>query len=706
MTESKTATRCSRSFLLVIGAIVALLTLFQFTTQPTSSAFRSFQVLQWNTLKGFEHGNAPVSLKLERGIYPEEGFSHRDRAYAVSAPFRVLSEQLEVEFSGRAAHSRDRAGLRFKLKDLAGTTLFDGALLAPRAKLHSKRWSSRRLILPAELVGKEVTATVVRQPSLTPPVELEFRDRILWFDAPNVFKRTAELPASRTIALFAAGLLAFALLVLCRSAHFAGLSTAKLLLLFFVVSFGVHFRISAFLFWDEIYLLEQFMRRGGFSGVIYRHNEHFLPLFFSWFYAQCCLFGDSYSLMLLVSNIIHALNGVLLAALLERLIPERPGLRTAARITALLFLISGLHAETMQWAFEQCLLLAQTATFLAMLAAIEFVRSGQARFALGAAAATAIAPLLFANGFIAAPQIALLLVLISHPLLSNRQRLLRTVTVLAVIGLATLIPIGLYLIFKKGVGSGIDNARPFEDLQKLFDYLLVGTQLGGVLRGLGLFPFFANTDPASLLTGPDRPEPLLATWGFLASLALLTYSLWKRPRGEAFRIWSLGQLIIITSMLLPAFGRWQYGMEQSLSLRYHYATIVGLAILLFPLLAGSALSTNIQKRRAAPTLGAALLILYFAVQLKAGNNYLVTPFGPTHRAYAAQLRDWNINLRALGAVTSYEAAGTALEGQHPLHPHSFTSQRHPDEVYRALNWLDPERYPWVDKNRYPVRTDL
>lgn len=259
---------------------------------------------------------------------------------------------------------------------------------------------------------------------------------------------------------------------------------------------------------------------------------------------------------------------------------------------------------------------------------------------------------------------------------------------------------------KKGVGSGIDNARPFEDLQKLFDYLLVGTQLGGVLRGLGLFPFFANTDPASLLTGPDRPEPLLATWGFLASLALLTYSLWKRPRGEAFRIWSLGQLIIITSMLLPAFGRWQYGMEQSLSLRYHYATIVGLAILLFPLLAGSALSTNIQKRRAAPTLGAALLILYFAVQLKAGNNYLVTPFGPTHRAYAAQLRDWNINLRALGAVTSYEAAGTALEGQHPLHPHSFTSQRHPDEVYRALNWLDPERYPWVDKNRYPVRTDL
>lgn len=692
-----------RSFILVLAAIVALLNAFQFTTQPTSSPFQSFQIIEWATLKGFTHGDAPVSLKLERGVSPAEGFSQRDRAYAVSKPFRILTQQLEVQFAGRALHPRDRAGLRFKLKDLAGETLFDGTLASSRTKLSTKRWTSRRLLLPPELVGREVTATVVRQPAIAPPVELHLRDRILWFESPSIARRTADLPHSATLSIAIAALLALALVALIRSPQFSTLPTAKLLLLFFVIGFGVHFRISAFLFWDEIYLLEQFMRRGGFSGVIYRHNEHFLPLFFSWFYAQCRLFGDSYWLMLIVSNAIHATNAVLLAALLERLLPDRPGLRTSARTGALLFLVSGLHAETMQWAFEQCLLLAQTATFLAMIAAIEFVHTANRRYLIGAALATAAAPLLFANGFIAPLQIGLLLLLVTHLADTSRLRWTRTITALAAVGFAVIIPAALYLTFKKGVGSGIDSAKPFDDLQKLADYLWVGSELGGVLRGLGLFPFFANTDPVRLLGSDPRPETTLAFWGLLASLLVLSYALWKRPRAESVRIWLLGQLLILSAMLLPALGRWQYGMEQSLSLRYHYGTAVGLTVLLFPVLVSSAL---IHKHRVGAALGSVLLALSLAVQLKAGHNYLLTPFGGTHRAYTEQLRDWNIQLRERGAITSYEAAGTDLEGQHPLHPHSFTSQRHPDEVYRALNWLDPERYPWVDKNRYPMRTDL
>ncbi len=693
----------SRSFIALLAAIFALLTLFQFTTQPTSAPFHSFQVLQWETLKGFTHGEPPVSLKLERGLFPEEGYSHRERAYAVSAPFRVLTPQLEVQFTARANDLRDRAGLRFKLKDLEGNTLFDGTLASARTKLSTKRWISRRLLLPAELVGREVTATLVRQAAVAPPSELYLRDRVVWFEGASVTRRTADLPHSATLSLIAIIALAFAFLLLTRSAEFTALPTAKLFALFFAIGFGVHFRISAFLFWDEIYLLEQFMRRGGFSGVIYRHNEHFLPLFFSWFYAQCRLFGDSYALMLIVSNIIHAINAMLLAALLERLVPPRAGLRTAARIGALMFLISGLHAETMQWAFEQCLLLAQTATFLAMLAILEYLGSARPRYLLGAALSCAAAPLLFANGFIAPLQIGLMLLLVTHLGATTRQRWTRSFAAFASASAAVLLPAALYLTFKKGVGSGVENAKPFDDLQKLWDYLWVGSELGGTLRGLGLFPFFANTDPVKLLGSNPRPEHSLALWGFVASLLVLAYTVWKRPRPESARVWLLGQLLIITSMLLPALGRWQYGMEQSLSLRYHYGTIAGLIVMLFPLLAGSAL---VERRRVATEIGSVLLLLYFAVQLKAGNNYLLTPFGGTHRAYTEQLRDWNIKLRDRGAVTSYEAAGTDLEGQHPLHPHSFTSQRHPDEVYRALNWLDQKRYPWVDKNRYPMRTDL
>lgn len=80
-------------------------------------------------------------------------------------------------------------------------------------------------------------------------------------------------------------------------------------LYFFLASLLVHFRHDVYFYFDEWTLLNVFQQQNIFS---YRHNEHYLPIFFWFFKLETKLFGLNYWLYLLVSNLIHAFNALMI----------------------------------------------------------------------------------------------------------------------------------------------------------------------------------------------------------------------------------------------------------------------------------------------------------------------------------------------------------------------------------------------------------
>lgn len=703
--------------LLTACGLLVIALVFQLTTAPTFSRYVGFRALEWERLKGFAHGNVPIMLELERGIFSAEGYSRSERAYAISKPFTLEAPIIELETT-LAVLPEAVERVRIKVIGEQGQVLFDRPLSQLRHPIPLNGWAPTRLRLGEDHVGRTVSLRVVRESMPRMSSFVAVRDRMLLFGPESILNRTARPPRSSDILLVVAIVGAGIGAALLFSPRAVAVRGWKLYLLLFAAGFVIHYRVSSFLFWDEIYLLEQLTRKNGFRGVLYTHNEHFLPLFFTLFYGELSAFKDWYLPYLVVSFSIHAVNAFLLVRLLERIGGNDRQTRHAALIVGALFVVSSLHAETLQWAFEQSLMLQQLVAFGTTFAAFAYLESGRLRSLGAAAAGTLAAPLLFGNGFIVPLQTAFF-VLLAHRKNGDGDAAARTsaLTARRLISLAAACAAAiaaaalLYLSHRHGVGNGIDKARPFEDWVGVRDYLFVGSELGVTLRALGLFPFLATMDPETVLSRPGLPEPemMLAWAGLAVTLFILLLSMAGETenRSRALRLVLLGKLLVVSSLLLPAFGRWQLGAIQSLSLRYHYATLVGFAMLVLPLIRRAIVA---RERGTLPvrTGIAVLLALHLFVQIIASRNYYVTFFGPRHRVYVEQLREWNtLLLDAMqGGGTSYEGTGTPLAGLQPLHVKSLTSERHPDEVYRALNWLSPARFPWNEEQRTPRRTDL
>ena len=120
--------------------------------------------------------------------------------------------------------------------------------------------------------------------------------------------------------LICAALAATLLCWIIRSKAFAENNKAFFLILL-ALSFFVHFRGTLFFFGDEWDFLRRLSFKG-FSGVIYTHNEHFIPFFFTAYFVEVLVFGANYFLFILVSILIHAANAYAVSRLLRRVLAQ------------------------------------------------------------------------------------------------------------------------------------------------------------------------------------------------------------------------------------------------------------------------------------------------------------------------------------------------------------------------------------------------
>ena len=670
-----------------------------FLSSPTIH-FHDFHSLEWDTLEGCTPDGTPPTLSTHtRGVgtydvrYPAQERSCKSQNFIASARELTLevSADSETQESGRLELYNGNEQL---VASAALPTEFNG------------RWESLKFEIPESLVGTSVYI-VLRQSTASGWIAA--RDRLSFFQpstASTTLERIKTIPGANLLLVLA---LTALLTRYCYWLMDSETSEYAFFCHLFLIAFLIHFRLDSFIFWDEWNIFDRF-RTEGLSGIFHIHNEHFIPLFLAFYFLESILFGTTYQGYVLVSILLHAANAMLLCSILRTL----SGSRTAARLLALAFALSGLHSEVLHWAFEQSILLSQLCIFLAIHQAIRFFQDGTKSRLWLIAVFSLLAPLFFGNGFIVVGQIALLLVFL---LLNTRSttptmtRFRRVVSATLSSSCVLVVPTTLYFVARNNVEQPFLTTNPFRNMSALIDYLFVGTQLGSVLRGFGIFPslLLDQAAPQALRSVawfvPDTllfwtsPEMICASVGAAFGLALLVLSLLGRRKGEAVLLWSLGQLLLVVAFILPSLVRWQIGSFQALALRYQYSAFIGLCCVALP-----ALLYFLSCRRYDLENGDSSIARVFRITLAAAvffhvgiNVYRSQQFsfftenGRANMAYIEELADWRKRLQS-HSIDTYEAVGSPIYGLQPLYPTTLTPREYPVDTYEVLNWLNPWKY--------------
>jgi hypothetical protein len=217
--------------------------------------------------------------------------------------------------------------------------------------------------------------------------------------------------------------------------------------------------------------------------------------------------------------------------------------------------------------------------------------------------------------------------------------------------------IAIYAVPREGSGYGVDVpniAHRFGDLTALIGYVIVGTQLGGIVRGLGIFPIreldlTIQIFPLPLIRFFDDKAHVL--WAVISLTIVSTAGLLlilrylSRDRVTTLALLCLGQLILLTSLFLPALGRSKWGMLFSLAPRYQYAALLGVLIFLLPfclrMLREASVRGSVRRGGVAFYSFATLLIAYFGLHLHWSQDYrLFVDYAQMNRGFVSQLDEW------------------------------------------------------------------
>jgi len=726
----------------MLGLVLALFA-YQLSAASPTPNFIGFVKVEWKNTKGCKEGAIPPELPAATatiGTWDIRG--NRATDSCLSEPIPILSEMFEIEYAADTAASGILHSFGEVLLTRSGDHLrFNTDETLDSGTAGEKTWKTYRFVLQKQTPGTTMQLRIINQQQTPQNGWLSVRNRINFYTPFSWFERL-QLFLNKP---FSKGLCAFLLAVFFTiygkniiTKPYQLISYAAVIAFF---AFPICFRSGVFFHWDEWHVLQRFAELGP-KGIIYMHNEHFLPLFFGFYYAESALFRDHYQYYIVVSIFLHVLNVLLLTSLLRRFSAGSPVREPASRLLAMMYMLNSLHSEVLHWAFLQSILLAQIATFLALLGGWDFVVTGRIRSFLISIGATFMAPFLFGNGFITPLQLGLVVLLgafVSPPVENSfpsleefQQRWKRIWTLLIPVGILTFT--AFYIYSRHSTTSptiALDHPLP------LLTYIFVGSEFGTILRGLGLFPIL-SLDGASKLLSFDpsggkmiQPELLFAIAGLLLSFAFPLFGRGLGPRAldqnqestqdrKSFRLWLLGQLLIASSFVLPSLVRWQLGLQQSLALRYQYSALVGLCILLLPaflyFLERMPLTSTARSRlprsssevliRTLSLPAQCALIFYFSVHFWEALKFdYFTGAAVKNKIFIAELRDWNQRLASEAelqpksqrasptAIIPYNGAGTTLADLYPILPASLTPGKHPNEIYGVVNWLSPGRYP-------------
>ncbi len=700
--------RATHLLFLVFGAAMLFLGyLYQETYRGIPVAYAGFGELV------VEDGSCP-SIIRDAGVFPElkrivtwpQGTSEANyKAECSSNWMRAKGDVVEIEYTARVTYPDAVLQIILEQKNSVQPQVFS----VPRDTA-AGQWRLLRFTLSEN--------------------ERDFRIRILddagsysWLALrvrTNFYKRESRSTVTQYVVenkrMLQAPLLFFSALVLVASLIFflrGGLAQRRFYVFVFFLVFSLSWQFSrdASFFSDDWHLLS-IVSAEGLSSLWNSYSGHLMPVTYGLIYLQYICFQD-YSGFLFVSLFLHALNALLVYALIHALITDPQG--AAQRgvlpcICGFLYLSSALHGESTQWLSTQGSLLGFFCTLSAMTSALCYLRGEQRQY-LGLSLLSAfLAPLCFASGILASPWVFLLLLyaLISDTIPPNARS--RAGRLFVAHGLILFSSLALYHF---AAGGQKTASFTIEWLPTIAQYAFVGGYLATFLRASG----FAGVYEA--VGGEVNRHLLLGScFGLLLSLGLLAVyykvSGGRRSKGSSkqFRqdlcLWLLGQALMFLPYVLIAFGRIRlgnfFGVSQALVFRYHTFTLLGFCVCLVPLVRWicerpqyESQSSN-YKRHALFIL---ILVLQqmFQLQLAAEHSF-IREDGYRTRIYLAQLLDWERELASSKAssipLASAQHGVGELRGLYPL---QYGRGWHLSTAKAIPSILPPERTLTVGDNR-------
>lgn len=703
---------------LILG--VLLLALYQLITPKGPSEYLSFVDLRWQQM--LNASPLPSGKSLANGsasFFVKPSLTDGQAGSGTSETFRISGPLLRFEHSGRIP----QAALPpiFTFTTGLGTEVFE--FRPPLRGLSARAWSPFEVLVPIELVGQDLRLTVKVKNNADASSWYALRNRLDVFDAPSL---TAKVGAAgiwglsndepsrlyhssdrkQMLNLGCLTLAAIGLFLVGSCLLRGQFKNLRLFFLFLIVGSLFHFRSSLFFYWDEWEIL-WFLKQDLYTGIVRTHNEHFIPFFFSLYYVEKLLFGDNYSLYLLVSYLLHAANALMLCLMLSALGGDGDFSRRAAQLVAFCFLVSGLHPENLHWVVQQVDLLCEGLVILALFAAVRFMNKGRWKKLLQVGVAVFSAPLFFGNGLIAAPKILALAVLSPVGMLnrrgevelSMREWFFRVFKIAIVAGIAGGLAAALYFAHPPAAPTDPSTNLSWAIVKRMVNYDVTATHLGTFLRGLGIFPYLDARMPQKLFGSNSllglEPELGLGRIGLAISGLMLIVGLLLGGRGKFVRLWLLGEVIMFLSMALPSIGRTKYGLFQGLSLRYTYSTLVGATIVVFAFFcvvqAWATLRPYTIRRSLSMVANLYLLWLLAFSLFVSREERFYTNIGYSNLVYRHQLSDWRNALQAEGKVApenDLSGNGTRLEGYAPTLPPDVIPGATAERVFKTLRWLN------------------
>ncbi len=466
------------------------------------------------------------------------------------------------------------------------------------------------------------------------------------------------------------------------------------------------FSYRPFYYFDEWHVLERF-KDLGFSGIWYPHNEHFLPLFFSWYYLVVSFLGDSYVLLLLLGFFLHSVHCFLLYLLFK----ELGFFEKYIRVFIFLYSVAAVHLEVLEWGFEQSIILSSISSTLAILHLKRFIATGKYLNLVVFFVSIFAAPVLFGNGFISLPlsfMVAFLYFLL-RDFSALKVKAFRFFSALLGSAVVSVPAILLYLSAAPQGGTEHAVRSPSSLLMNNFipvsEYILVGSGVGSILRGLGLYPHLGLS---SIMEMVREYYPFMSrvmsyvtfsNTSFELSLSLIVHSalilfflvlfLITKSRKLLFG-YLVGTIFLLCPLLLPALARFSFGELQSLALRYQYQGLLGVVILV---LSGVQCipteKSGFRRYFSKWSTAGVFLLLFFWIFIQVN---LVTSFnyfryhGEMNRIYVNSISDWN-NTAGTDKNVAYEGTGT-MQGLFPLHHPTITPGTHPHDILKTYVWLN------------------
>lgn len=661
------------------------LILFHFGSSVPAPRFLGFEAISWTVLDGCQivASNVGQFPALSRTVtWNVEKSDHA--AHCTSDWLTIRGNYLELEYTSKESSRRaESSRIESSAEEVSPMVMIEyinnpTPIVVPLSNsVKGGTWQQIGIALRKNSASTRVRLHIIDKVRGYSWISLRNRANF-FYRSHNVATAIFERPVLRALCL----VLTAALLALFPLLFRDRLKGLYFIVAVFPIVFLVHFRSSLFFFSDD-WLLFQSLRGNGWLVMMQSHSGHFLPISIAAILGQIAIFQDSYAFYLVLSLLLHTVNSQLLFCLLQRVLGERHGARFSARMLSFLYLLSGLHLETLQWAVCQSTLLALAGMLTAMIFTWDYMEQGKRQYLCYGAIAALASPFCFGAGILSVPWTWLLMLFAfrNRHAYPNFQSIDAKVFRRRAVQLFLTLSAALLFAFVSYSLLMLGDSKPFMKQispRSVFDYNFLGSQYSTLARGLGLF-FNRSQLPSGSIAGLSW-ETTASGCGALLSLALLAHALVMRNRAQRVGLWFVGQLFMVSFYTLVVLGRHRmghhFGTLQALDLRYCTIGLIGVAVLLaMPLSDAVEFAVHARKQRSihyhlvVQSTLFFLLTAHIVAQLSfCLHTRSLQTDGALARSYVQQLEDWKQHLEhhAINPENNFHALGTALSGLYPI----------------------------------------